>query len=197
MDLFSYLLGKNSSGGTGGDIDWNAIGYNSTPQSIVDGYNYALQIKNNWTQESLSSRFLNDINLVYMPLVDTSTSISMFQTFYGCTNLVKIPQLDTYSVTTMQQAFYGCTNLVEIPQLDTNNITGGSTSLKNVFTNCQKLNNESLNNILSMCINVRTKYTGTRSLAHLGFTATNYPIERIQSLPKYQDFIDAGWTIGY
>ena len=36
------------------------------------------------------------------------------------------------------------------------------------------------------------------ALAQLGITDTTaYPTSRIQALPHYQDFLDAGWTIGY
>ena len=50
MELFDYLLAKKkgSGGGSSSDVDWSAIGYSDTPQVIVDGYNYAKQIKDNW-----------------------------------------------------------------------------------------------------------------------------------------------------
>ena len=47
MDLFSYLLGKKSGGSGGGGgtgLDWTKIGYEGTPQSIINGYNYAKNI---------------------------------------------------------------------------------------------------------------------------------------------------------
>ena len=50
MDITSYLLGKQASGGGGGgsSLDWSAIGYNGEPQEIKDGYNYAVEIMENW-----------------------------------------------------------------------------------------------------------------------------------------------------
>lgn len=161
--------------GGGGDVDWSAIGYESTPQAIVDNYNYALQIKNNWdaSTTSLQSKFASDTTLVIMPLIDTS------------------------NVLTMQNAFQSCSNLSSLPILDTSKLSY-NTSFRGMFryTNSSSLSNESLDNLLQMCINA-TSYNGTKTLSEAGFTSSWYPASRIQALPHYQDFITAGWTIGY
>jgi hypothetical protein len=47
-----------------------------------------------------------------------------------------------------------------------------------------------------MCINA-TSYTGTKTFSKFGFNSGYYAASKIQSLPSYQDFITAGWTIGY
>ena len=223
MELFSYLLGKKSSGGGGGgsDLDWSAIGYSETPQAIQDGYNYAVEIMENWdnTQTDLSNKFMNDTTLFVMPLVDTSNATSTFQMFYqceylselpllntsetinmsymfyGCKKLKTIPKIDTSSVTNMKNIFNSCTRLENIPLLNTLNISGNS-SFQSIVSECPNLTNVSLDNILQMCINA-TKYNGTKTLSRLGLNSTNYPTSRIEALPHYQDFIDAGWTIGY
>lgn len=243
MELFDYLLAKKKAGGGGGtsDLDWSAIGYDSTPQSIVDGYNYAKYIQENWNSSvtSLSYKFNGDKKLIIMPLVDTgnvqnwsnsfmASSIiampllntskatnmsSMFQTcislttiplldtgsvanmgsmFFGCSALTTIPLLNTTNVTSMSSMFNSCTSLTTIPLLDTSSVT----SMNNMFQSCPALTDESLDNILQMCINA-TSYTGVKTLAKLGFNSNKYPVSRIQALPHYQDFIDAGWTIGY
>ena len=172
MDLFSYLLGKNSSGGGGGGsggLDWSAIGYSGAPQAIVDGYNYAKQIYDNWdnTIKDMGEIFRYDKNLIYFPLVDTSNVTNMRYMFLDCNNLTAIPVLNTSNVTTMKSAF------------QSNNLT-----------------DESIDNILQMCINA-TSYTGTKTLQALSFNKNVQTVERIQALPHYQDFINAGWTIGY
>lgn len=223
MDIVSYLLGKNSSGGGGGgsDLDWTVLGYSERPEAIDDGYNYALQIKNNWVSPTtMSTKFTDNYDIVYMPLVDTSNATSfastfkncyrlekvpllntsnatnMQSTFYSCYGLTEVPLFDTSKVTSMNQMFYFCQNLKDVPQFDTSSFNSNN-SFTNMFIGCVSLTDTSLNNILGMCINA-TSYAGTKTLQRLGFSDYNvFPVSRIQALPKYQDFIDAGWTIGY
>jgi hypothetical protein len=96
----------------------------------------------------------------------------------------------------MQKMFQNCYNLASVPLLDTSAITGSS-SFASMFTNCYNLTDTSLDNILQMCINA-TGYTGNKTLSALGFTnSTIYSESRIQALPHYQAFVNAGWTIGY
>lgn len=220
IDEYANFVDSISTGGSGGggDIDWSAIGYNSTPQSIVDEYNYSKNIYDNWdsTQTILKRKFRYDLELVIMPLVDTSKATNMASMFEGCTNLKTIPLLETSNVTMMTQMFYDCRYLTSISLLDTSNVstfnlmfqgcinieyipvlnTTKMTSFNNMFNSCRNLTDTSLDNILQMCIGA-TSYTGTKTLAIAGFNSTNYPTSRIKALPHYQDFINAGWTIGY
>ena len=170
MDLFSYLLGKKKGGGGSSGLDWSAIGYSNEPQVIQNGYNYAKQIYDNWdsTQTNLRYKYQYNNNLIYMPFVDTS------------------------NVTRVDYMFGGCSWLQYIPVLDLSNVT----YMSSMFTSCTSLSLEAINNILQMCAGA-TSYTGTKTLVYLGFSQTYYAKASIQALPSYQDFIDAGWTIGY
>ena len=201
----------------GGGLDWSAIGYSDTPTGVQEGYDYAKQIYNNWeNKRSLTSKFNGDHKLTIMPMVDTSNATDMNSCFSYCYGLTSVPLLNTSNVTNMQQAFRtcyilmtipqfntskvsnmkatfsGCNNLTNVPQFDTTSLTDAT----NIFSNCYVLSDESLNNILKMCKNA-TNYTATKTLAGLGLSSSYYSASKIQALPSYQDFIDAGWTIGY
>ena len=190
MDITSYLLGKNSGGGGGSDLDWTALGYDSTPQAIIDAYNIALNIKETWTS---TSRLSEDYkNVIICPLVDTSSQTSWYYFASNCGSLLQMPLLDTSNVTNMTSSFYACSALQHIPKFNTSKVT----SFTGTFQGCNNLTNESINNILEMCISA-TLYTGTKTLYQLGFRSNYYSATRIQALPSYQAFIDAGWTIGY
>ena len=242
MDILSYLLGKNSSGGGGGssDLDWSALGFSGRPQAIADGYNYAVQIMNNWDATStMESKFLRDYNLMFMPLVDISKASALNNMFQYCNALIQVADLDYSNATNLDYIFNNCNQLKSIsnfnvngrmqysfdtcskletikgnlkptslrmafnnwkkikniPLIDGSNLSG-SNSLQGSFTNCPNLTDTSLDNILQMCISA-TSYAGTKTLARLGFVVDNYPTSRIQALPHYQAFLNAGWTIGY
>lgn len=197
MDITSYLLGKNASGGGGGGgINWSALGLENPPKSLQSAYNYSLDIKNNWLPATdLSSKYSGNDNIVYFPQVDTSITTTMQSMFHTGRSLQEIAPINTSNVTTMKQMFYGCVSLRYVPVLDTSNIASAS-GLNQMFNSCKNLTNESLDNILQMAINA-VKVTSNKTLAALGLSSTYYPASTIQALPHYQDFIDAGWTIGY
>lgn len=113
--------------------------------------------------------------------------------FRSCNALESVPIIDTSKVTTMGSMFYGCGSLKNVPCFDTSQVV----SLANAFKNCYNLTNASLDNILKMCINATGTYTQTKTLVALGLDSNYYPASTIESLSNYQDFIDAGWTIGY
>ena len=120
----------------GGSHDWSAIGYSSEPQSIQDGYDYAVTVKNNWTgSSSYISWFKKDYHLIYMPLVDTSNGTSFSSMFQDCYALTTVPQIDTSSGTDFSNMFSGCESLTTVPQIDTSN----GTSFSNMFYGCYAL----------------------------------------------------------
>lgn len=238
LDGYSSLIDSIPSGG--GDIDWSAIGFDGIPQAIQDGYDYAIEIMENWDPTAtLDNKFYKDYDLLFMPPVDITKKSDLSAMFQYCSNLMEIAELDysqanylsyifdgcskltiisnfntrgridyafhsctkletisgNINTSDLQGAFSGCSNLKNIPVIYTRNL--GSDPFRRAFSNCTSLTDASLDNILQTCINA-TSYTDTKTLAQLGITNTTiYPTSRIQALPHYQDFLNAGWTIGY
>ena len=137
---------------------------------------------------SMSHMFYNCTNLTSIPQLNTSSVTNMQGMVSGCTLLTSIPLLDTNSVTSMYGMFYNCTNLTSIPQLNTSSVT----IMQGMFYNCTSLSNESLNNILYMCVHSATT---TKTLKYIGLTQEQANI--CTTLSNYQDFVNAGWTTGY
>jgi hypothetical protein len=157
-------------------------------------------------------------------ITGTSNRTSGNQMFYECNRLKEIPYFDTSNFTTMEGFARNCNSLSTIPLFDTSNVTamnymlactneGGYdgnvltyvplfntskvTSFTNMFQGRKNMNDEALDNILQMCIGA-TSYTGTKTLGQLGiYSNSGYSASRIRALPHYQDFVNAGWTIGY
>ena len=86
-----------------------------------------------YSQEGLSFQYC--WNLTTMPLLDTSTIVSLYYAFEGCTSLTTIPQINTSNVISATYAFHNCTSLKTIPQLDFSNVTDASS----LFQGCTAL----------------------------------------------------------
>lgn len=144
----------------------------------------------------MNSMFDSCYALASIPLLNTSKVVN-FQTFCAsCQSLKEIPKLDFASANNFYLMFSGCSSLTKVPVLNIKTIQS-SIGITNMFRYCLKLTDESLDNILQMCVGIES-YSGTRKLSTLGINDSNvYPVSRIEALPHYQDFINAGWTIGY
>lgn len=171
MDIISYLLGKKNGGGGSGDLSKYFTPTISAGTSSASGVMSMLKT---------------------IPEDTTVSGTSLNYAFYNCSSLISVPLLDTSNILSAQNMFSGCTNLITIPVFDLSSVT----NIRNMFRYCPSLSDISLDNILQMCIGA-TSYTSTKTLDNLGLTSTDYPASRIEALPHYQDFIDAGWTIGY
>lgn len=112
----------------------------------------------------------------------------LFSSLYG---LKKAPLLNTAHIINAQQLFYGCESLITVPIYNFSNLTGNNNF--NMFANCTALSNDSLNNILQMCIGM-TEVTN-KTLSYIGLTSTQ--ATTCQSLSNWSDFVTAGWTTGY
>lgn len=165
---------------------------NVTSTSAHPVYSYITSIDqidtSNFVNMDGAFQFFHRLN--NLPLLNTSNVTSMFCTFESCTSLTSVPQLDTSKVTNMRFTFRGCSNLTTLPLLSTDKVV----TMQGMFTNCYSLSNESLNNIMQMCINAE-EYTMTKTLKYIGISSTQ--AETCQSLSNYQAFLDAGWTTGY
>ena len=196
--------------------NWSQIGYEDTPEDILEAFSHSKQIYDNWDSSitNLSNKFASDRELKYIPLIDTSNATNMSSMFNGCNRIMTLPLLDTSNVTNMQTMFSGCSNLKTIPLLDTSNVINiffmftNCSKLKNVpvldiskatnimsmFANCTALSNESLNNILAMCIGA-TSYTGTKSLFQIGLNSAQ--ATTCTGLSNWSAAQSAGWTTGF
>ncbi len=137
----------------------------------------------------MSNMFKNCYALTSVSSLNTSNVTTMSNMFNGCKTLTTIPLLDTSNVTSMQGMFRNCTSLTTLPLLNTSSVT----NMQSMFY-CPNLTDESLNNILAMCINA-TKIVSNKTLRYIGLTQAQ--ATTCQSLSNYADFIAAGWTIGY
>lgn len=171
-----------------------------TPDTGYTGLS-SVEITTN-VQSDMSIYFANTIPNYFSPTalikkfptgtynINSNTDLS--QWFLRYWNLETAPDMNTSSVTNMSQMFSMCNSLTDVPIYNTTSVT----NFTNMFLNCVSLSNTSLDNILQMCIGA-TSYNGTKTLTQLGFNSTNYPSATIQALPHYNDFLTAGWTIGY
>ena len=164
---------------------------------------------------NMGSMFSGCTNLTEIPQLDTSNVTEMNQMFYGCNNLTEVPLLDTSKVTSFHQTFDNCSNLTAIPAFDTSNVTEMNycfsmcTSLvtlpvlntskvktmSGLVSGCSALSDDSLNNILKMCINTTSAYNGFKTLKTLEL---NYNLAvKCKTLSNYSAFIAAGWKTGW
>lgn len=204
--------------------NWSEIGYEDTPQSIIDDFNYSKSIYDNWDSEetSLNSKFASNTNLKYMPLINTSNVTNMNRTFASCTNLVLVPKFNTSKVETMYGLFSSCSNLenLDLSSFNTSNVVNMSymfafcsklqniqfgnhftlekcnysTALRNMFNSCDKLSNKTLNDILKI-LPTAISYIGAKTLKYMGLSQEQ--ANTCTTLSNYQAFLGAGWTTGY
>lgn len=117
--------------------EFDIMGYDGSEEPINSYLNYSKDIFKNWddSQTGLMSKFRNDKNLVFCPLVDTSKANNMTAMFSSCVNLIQVPLLDTGNVVHFDEMFYNCSSLTIVPQFDTTNLY----SAQLMFGGCSKL----------------------------------------------------------
>ena len=167
---------------------------NYNPSAGIRSFITSIDLIDTSNMTNMQNFFEYFIRLTSIPLINTSNVTNMQSMFSQCGSLLEMPLIDTSKVTNMRFMFSGCSSLITIPVLN----TSSATNLQQMFLQCTSLSDESLNNILQMCINA-SAFTDTKTLSYLGFNlmSSTYPASRIQALSNYDDFIDAGWTIGY
>lgn len=127
-----------------------------------------------------------------MALDKLSSITNCASMFAACASLKTLPLFDTSHATSLWRFANSSTNLENVPAYD----LSSATNFNGMYSGCGKLTDTSLDNILQSCISA-TSFTGSKTLGYIGIGSWAYPASRIQALPHYQDFINAGWTIGY
>lgn len=145
---------------------------------------------------------------------DLDGSINAGYLFCGCANLTKIPTLrNTNSLLYCRYMFGYMYNVSDLPYFDTSSVKNfydfainshfvnvpilnlqSATNLQGMFSGCTYLNNDSLNNIMEMCIGA-TSYGSTKTLKYIGLTSEQ--ANKCKTLSNYSAFTSAGWTTGY
>ena len=140
---------------------------------------------------NINYMFKDSFNLITIPLLDTSQASTIAGMFQNCSNLQAIPELNTSKVYDISYMFMDCINLTTVPLLDLSHIS----FMSHMFKNCSSLSEESLNNILVMCINVQSLHSSNKTLQYIGLSEEQ--ATKCTTLSNYQAFLDAGWTTGY
>lgn len=183
LDGYSSLIDSITGGGAG--EDWTQIGYDRTPQPVTDGFNYAKSIYDNWdsSQTTCREKYFIDLDLVFMPLVDTQNATRFDSMFYGCLRLIYVPQLNTSNGTRFDYMFKDCESLTSIPQLDTSKATDFSYMFHSCssLTSVPELNASRVKNLNSMFSYITHQLTFTLG----GFTNIGQAYSTGQSANYY------------
>lgn len=139
----------------------------------------------------LEGTFQGCSSLTNITLLNTSKVTIIDSMFKNCTSLTTAPTLDMSNVTRTVDAFNGCTNLTTMPVWNISNVE----FVYNMFAGCTSLSDESLNNILAMCINATKVSSSFKTLKNIGLTSEQ--ANRCKTLSNYSAFTAAGWTTGY
>lgn len=123
-------------------------------------------------------------------LINTSSLMLANSMFSQCRKLVALKLFNTSKVENFGLFAYNCPVLRDVPIFDTSK----ATNMDNMFGYSNNLSNESLNNIMQMCINA-TSYNKTKTLKQIGLTSAQASI--CEGLSNYQNLLTAGWSSGY
>lgn len=134
---------------------------------------------------------------VTLTVDEVSNALQMFDglTLSGTNTTLDLSDIDFGTCANFKNTFSSmthCNNIV----FPSGYIFGSATDLQDCFASTAGLTDTCVNNILDQLAHA-SAYSGTKTLAHLGFTAANYPAATIQSLSNYTAFTAAGWAIGY
>ena len=127
-----------------------------------------------------------------LPEIDLSKATNTKSMCWDATSITSVPNYDISKSTITQFMFRNCTNLIDVPAFNLANVT----NMQGMFMDCSSLSDESLNNILAMCITaVKITNSTYKKLSYIGLTSDQ--ATRCQSLSNYEAFTAAGWRTGY
>jgi len=167
----------------------NSIGYVFNDCSSLE----VMPIMNIAPNCSASYAFQNCYNLVDISNWANISPNNTTYTFRNCYNITSYPICNHDYDDRCYGMFYGCRSLVDVPFFNTALIYGDG--MKDMFFGCQSLSDESLNNILAMCVNAVKISSSNRTLKYIGLTQEQ--ATRCTTLSNYATFTAAGLTTGY
>ena len=175
----------------GGDYNIKVNTSNNISDNWYGLLAYIVEIGNIDTSNIIDmTNMFSGSQITEIPLLNTQNVTGMGGMFGICRMITEIPLLNTQNVTDMSNMFVGCLALTTVPLLNTQNVT----NMDGMFFSCPELTNESLNNVLKMCINA-VEITSNKTLRYIGLSQEQ--ATTCATLSNYQDFLNAGWTTGY
>lgn len=112
-DFSSYSVAIDNLPSSGGGSDFSVIGYDSVPEPLNSGIEYAKQIKDTWNDSitNCGHKYDDDSNLYFFPVVNTANVAKMDYMFQN-TNLLVVPDLNTPKCTDLNGTFSDCGSLL-------------------------------------------------------------------------------------
>ena len=137
-DFSSYSVAIDNLPSSGGGLDFSVIGYDSTPEPLNSGIEYAKQIKDTWDSSitNCESKYDGDSNLYFFPVVNVDNVTNMNQMFSN-SNILVVPDLNTPKCNNLLGIFNGCGSLL---YADLSNWTLSKvSSVSSMFYRCERV----------------------------------------------------------
>lgn len=116
-----------------------------------------------------------------------------FSSTIGCT------LFDTSRCSEFNQMFNNCQYIENLPLLDTSSAVDMVSMFQGVTNQRYHLTQTSVDNLLRMCINTTSAYTGTKTLKYVWDNNQSSIPRNLSTMAQnstyYQDFLDSGWTL--
>lgn len=143
---------------------------------------------------SLQNSCNNFTNLTIVSIKNTDNVTNYNSFCKNSSNITDVISEQPLIGTNYNEAFRNCASLINIPEISGKNISNNSNynGFYLMFQNCPNLSDESLIKILDMCIS-STQITENKTLNFMGLSSMQRT--NCKSLPNYQAFLDAGWTL--
>lgn len=118
-------------------------------------------------------------------------NVEDLSSFVQETHLITVNDIIAPKVKTIKRMFYNCDELVNVPVFNFPNVT----NMSEMFNRCPNLSDDSLNNILQICINATSMASNNKKLFYIGLSEEQ--ATKCTTLSNYSAFTAAGWTTGY
>ena len=131
-------------------------------------------------------------SLVSLNNCNFSNVQNLWQSFGQCWNLQATPDIHSDNIINMCEAFNNCISLTEVIQYNTLKVN----DMSKTFQFCNNLSNDSIQNIINMCLNSNITNTTRMNLmttnTYSPFSNTIFDNSYYQD--RWQELTDAGWT---
>lgn len=136
--------------------------------------------------------FAGCTSLMNIPNIEMNQAINASSMFKDNPNLVNIGTINMANMRDVSQMFRNDFNLVNVPEFHLSDTTA---LLYSMFAGCNNLSNESVINIINMCINSNVPVAQKNLMTNSTFSPLYYtPFDNTYYQSKWTELTAAGWT---